>query len=181
MEERGKQGFKDLSVGPNTISPPFDPKSPPMDPKSTLQAHPHHYIREYKRKLSSTSPPNFPISLSKKLKASEQAPSLQFSLNNLPQLSESNPHSLLSPNLIPVASSSQHSSRRASLKDQARVKAVSRVVRFKNGKGDNSETLNLSSNKSVAGDNSSTLINHAPEVTMRTLTKSKFPRINKIK
>ena len=99
------------------------------------------------------------------------------------------------------------------MKDQARVKAVSRVVRFKNGKGDNSETLNLSSNKSVAGDNSSTLINHAPEVTMRTLawncrvagraptvrglrelirestpekvflleTKSKSPRINKIK
>ena len=90
----------------NTKSPPFDPKSLPMDCKSTLQAHPHPYIRECKKKLSSTSPPNSPISLSKKLKTSIQAPSFQFSLNNLPQLSISNPYSLLSPNLIPVASSS---------------------------------------------------------------------------
>uniref|UniRef100_A0A7N2L3I4 Reverse transcriptase n=1 Tax=Quercus lobata TaxID=97700 RepID=A0A7N2L3I4_QUELO len=51
--------------------------------------------------------------------------------------------SLLSPNLIPVASSSQHSSRRTSLKDQARVKAVSRVVRFKNGKAGRASGLAL--------------------------------------
>ena len=112
----------------NTKSLPFNPKSPPMDPKSTLQAHPHPYIKECKRKLSSTSPPDSPISLSKNLKTSIQAPSFQFSLNNLPQLSISNPYSLLSPNLIPVASSSWHPFRRTSLKDQARAKAVSRAV-----------------------------------------------------
>ena len=43
------------------------------------------------------------------------------------------------------------------MKDQARAKAVSRAVRFKNGKGNNSETLNLSSNKSVVGHNFSAL------------------------
>nr|POE49763.1 hypothetical protein CFP56_78437 [Quercus suber] len=144
-------------IKPNTKSPPFNPKSPPMDPKSTLQAHPHPYIRECKQKLSSTSPPNSPISLSKKLKTSVQAPSLQFSLNNLPQLSVSNLHSLLSLNPIPVASSSRHPSRRTSLTDQAKVKVVSRAVRFKNGRGNNSETLNLSSDKPVVSDNSSAL------------------------
>ena len=82
---------------------------------------------------------------------------MQLSLNNHPQLSVSNLHSLLSLNLIPVASSSRHPFRRTSLKDQARAKAVSRAIRFKNGRGNNSETLNLSSDKPMVGDNSSAL------------------------
>ena len=43
------------------------------------------------------------------------------------------------------------------MKDPALAKAVSRDVGFKNGRGNNSETLNLSSNKPMVGDNSSAL------------------------